>query len=68
MGGFSVAIDDQIIGNYNAASTVLAAGQILAFYTGMLQGEHVLNVTNMESEGLAIDGFEIWGDGICCFG
>lgn len=69
MSCYSIYIDGQSLATYNASLTVYAEQQTLGFWTGLGQQEHTLMVKNeIDEMGLAIDGFNSWGQGVTCFG
>ena len=66
---YTLTVDGQNTLTYNASAPVFVAQQTLGFLTGLVQQEHTLFIRNeIEGMGLALDSFNVWGQGVACFG
>lgn len=66
---YTLMIDGANPLTYNASAPVFVAQQTLGFVTGLDQQEHTLFIRNeVEGMGLALDTFNVWGQGVACFG
>jgi hypothetical protein len=66
---YTLIVDGINTFSYNASAPTFVAQQTLGFITGLEQKEHSLFIRNeIEGMGLALDAFNIWGQGVACFG
>ena len=66
---YTLLVDGQTSLTYNASAPVFVAQQTLGFVTGLMQQEHTLFIRNeLEGTGIALDAFNVWGQGVACFG